>query len=156
MTKEIVTLHTLNANLYHGNSHFITSDIFVIKHVFLINLLKSSLKYFLSSFCISTQWRIQDFPLGGGGADLRHVHFPAKKYVKTKEMDPVGGGAAPVAPPGSANATPGRVSPYPVRTEGLVYHQAIFPWHVFTTFLSRGFSRFIYIFKLTIEDNLPM
>ena len=46
------------------------------------------------------QWRIQDFPLGGG-ADLRRIHFLAKTYVKTKEMDPVGG--APAAPPGSAN-----------------------------------------------------
>ena len=38
------------------------------------------------------------FPIGGapthwGGADLRHVHFLAKTYVKMKEMDPVGGGA---------------------------------------------------------------
>ena len=40
------------------------------------------------------QWRIQDFPLGGGGADLRCGHFLAKMYVKTKEWDPVGGGAA--------------------------------------------------------------
>ena len=54
------------------------------------------------------QWRIQDFPLGGGGggadllggANLRHVHFLAKMYVKMKEIDPVGGGGAP---PGSAN-----------------------------------------------------
>ena len=35
------------------------------------------------------QWRIQDFPLGGGGgADLRHVHFSAKTYAKTKEIEP--------------------------------------------------------------------
>ena len=37
-----------------------------------------------------------------GGADLRHGHFSAKIYAKTKELDPVGGGA-PVAPPRSAN-----------------------------------------------------
>ena len=53
------------------------------------------------------QWRIQDFPLGGapthwGGADLQYVHFSAKTYAKTKEIDPVGG-RAPAAPPGSAN-----------------------------------------------------
>ena len=36
------------------------------------------------------QWRIQDFPLGG--ADLQCIHISAKTYVKTKEMDPVGGG----------------------------------------------------------------
>ena len=40
---------------------------------------------------------------GGGGADLRRVHFLAKMYVKTKEMDPAGGGRVPAAPPGSAN-----------------------------------------------------
>ena len=34
-----------------------------------------------------------------GGANLRHVHFLAKMYAKTKEMDPVGGGGAPAAPP---------------------------------------------------------
>ena len=52
--------------------------------------------------CNPFQWRIQDFPLGGGGADplgganLQRVHFLAK----TKEIDPVGGGArAPPDPP---------------------------------------------------------
>ena len=42
---------------------------------------------------------------GGGGADLRRIHFLAKTYAKTKEMDPVGGegGRAGGAPPGSAN-----------------------------------------------------
>ena len=58
------------------------------------------------------QWRIQDFPLGGGAdpfggvTNLRHVHFSAKTYVKMKEMDPVGGGgggertgSAPLDPP---------------------------------------------------------
>ena len=46
------------------------------------------------------------FPLGGvpthwGDANLRRVHFSAKTYAKTKEIDPVrgGGGRAPVAPP---------------------------------------------------------
>ena len=49
------------------------------------------------------QGRIQDFPLGGGGAptligggaNLRHRHFLVKTYVKTKEFGPVGGGGAP-------------------------------------------------------------
>ena len=50
------------------------------------------------------QLRIQDFPLGGGGANLRHIHFLAKTYVKMKEMDPVGGACAGSAPPGSTNA----------------------------------------------------
>ena len=40
------------------------------------------------------------FPVGGapthwGGANLRRIHFLAKTYVKTKEIDPVGGGGAP-------------------------------------------------------------
>ena len=34
----------------------------------------------------------------GGGTNLRRVHFLAKTYAKTKEIDPVGG-----RPPGSAN-----------------------------------------------------
>ena len=38
------------------------------------------------------------FPVGGaltcwGGANLRCIHFSAKTCVKTKEIDPVGGGA---------------------------------------------------------------
>ena len=28
-------------------------------------------------------------PVGGGGADLRRVHFSVKTYAKMKEMDPV-------------------------------------------------------------------
>ena len=45
------------------------------------------------------------FPVGGGadplgGANLRRIHFSAKTYAKTKEIDPVGGGGGgPVAPP---------------------------------------------------------
>ena len=44
------------------------------------------------------------FPVGGclavgGGADLRHGHFLAKMYAKTKERKARAGGA----PPGSAN-----------------------------------------------------
>ena len=36
------------------------------------------------------------FPIGGhgpitGGVDLQHGHFLVKMYVKTKELDPVGG-----------------------------------------------------------------
>ena len=44
------------------------------------------------------QWRIQDFPLGGGGANLRRIHFSMKMYAKTKEIDPVGGARAGGAP----------------------------------------------------------
>ena len=43
----------------------------------------------------------------GGGADLRCVHFLVKMYAKTKEIDPVGYGRTPAAPPGSANETYG-------------------------------------------------
>ena len=73
----------------------------------------------LHSFNRRTQWRIQDFPLGGanllvrwgeGGADLRHECFSVETYVKMKEPVPVGdgsclvhGGGAP--PPGSTNET---------------------------------------------------
>ena len=39
------------------------------------------------------------FPVGGaptrwGDANLRHVHFSVETYVKTKEIDPVGGARA--------------------------------------------------------------
>ena len=34
----------------------------------------------------------------GGGANLQCIHFSAKTYAKTKEMDPVGGGR-PLDPP---------------------------------------------------------
>ena len=37
------------------------------------------------------------FPVGGG-ANLRRVNFLAKTYVKTKEIDPVGGGAPAATP----------------------------------------------------------
>ena len=58
------------------------------------------------------QWRIQDFPLGG--ADLRRIHFSAKTYAKTKEMDPVGGGGAHAGstPPGSADEMNTNVGSY--------------------------------------------
>ena len=43
---------------------------------------------------------------GGGGADLRRGHFPAKTYAKMKELDPVwGGGHVPATPAESANST---------------------------------------------------
>ena len=50
-------------------------------------------------FWMYLQGRIQDFPLGGrravgGGANLRHGHFLAKMYAKTKELDPIGGARA--------------------------------------------------------------
>ena len=64
----------------------------------------------MTGYCIqnSVQWRIQDFLLGGvptrwGGTNLRHIHFSAKMYAKTKEIDPVGGARAGGALPGSAN-----------------------------------------------------
>ena len=50
------------------------------------------------------QWRIQDFPWGGGrgpvrrDVDTRQEHFLAKMYVKMKELGPVGG-VRPVRPP---------------------------------------------------------
>ena len=58
-------------------------------------------------FHVGQQWRIQDFPWGGGGwrgplgadMDPRHGHFSVKMYVKTKELGPVGGGVCPARPP---------------------------------------------------------
>ena len=38
-----------------------------------------------------------------GGANLQCVHFLVKTYVKTKEIDPVGGGGRAGGAPGSAN-----------------------------------------------------
>ena len=43
------------------------------------------------------------FPVGGtpthwGGANFRRIHFSAKTYAKTKEIDPVGGARAPRHP----------------------------------------------------------
>ena len=54
------------------------------------------------------------FPVGGapshwGGADLQCGCFLAKTYAKTKELDPVGGGAA-AARPGSANVMCNKLS----------------------------------------------
>ena len=55
------------------------------------------------------------FPIGAvteplGGANLRCGHFSGKTYVKTKELDPVGGGAhaggTPLDPPMKLNGTP--------------------------------------------------
>ena len=49
------------------------------------------------------------FSIGGapthwGDANLQRVHFLVKTYAKTKEIDPVGGGHMPAAPPpGSTN-----------------------------------------------------
>ena len=37
-----------------------------------------------------------------GGTNLQRIHFSAKTYAKTKEIDPVVG-RAPAVPPGSAN-----------------------------------------------------
>ena len=41
------------------------------------------------------------FSVGGGGvgANLQRGYSLAKMYAKTKELDPVGGGCAPAAPP---------------------------------------------------------
>ena len=41
--------------------------------------------------------------VGGWGADLQRGCFSVKTNVKTKELDPVGGGARRQRPPGSAN-----------------------------------------------------
>ena len=65
---------------------------------------------FLQKYClVYYQLRVQDFSLGGGGApsrwrgaDLRRRCFSVKTYVKTKELDPVGGrvpGTPPLDPP---------------------------------------------------------
>ena len=60
--------------------------------------------YTYLAYCSSGGSRISRW--GGGvlthwrGANLRHVHFSAKTYAKTKEIDPVGGGGhVPAAPP---------------------------------------------------------
>ena len=43
------------------------------------------------------------FPVGGGAPTSDVGVFLAKMHVKTKELDPVGGGAPVAPPPGSAN-----------------------------------------------------
>ena len=44
--------------------------------------------------------RWEGAPTDWGGTNLQRVHFSAKTYAKTKEIDPVGGGGgAPAAPP---------------------------------------------------------
>ena len=48
-----------------------------------------------------SHWGSTD-PLGGG-TNLQCIHFSAKTYAKTKEMDPFGGAHAGGAPPGSTN-----------------------------------------------------
>ena len=63
-----------------------------------------SQKEAVTQFCNNSQWQIQDFLLGGcwaigGGTDLRCGCFLAKMYVKTKELDPVGGGMCQWCPP---------------------------------------------------------
>ena len=60
-------------------------------------------------FVVSITVTDPGFSVGGaptrwGGADLQHVHFLAKMYAKMKQLDPVGGGHVPAAPPGSATA----------------------------------------------------
>ena len=62
-------------------------------------------------FVFHARWRtVADpgFPIGGsltcwGGANLRYIHFSAKTYAKTKEIDPVEEVRAGGGPPGSAN-----------------------------------------------------
>ena len=55
-----------------------------------------SISNFLINMILKYQWRIQDFPLGAdeplGGADLRRRSFLVETFVKTKELDPIGGG----------------------------------------------------------------
>ena len=67
-------------------------------------MLKNLFKMFIN-VVISGGFRISRWGGGGGGgadllggANLRCVHFLAKMYAKTKEMDPVGGARADGAP----------------------------------------------------------
>ena len=73
-------------------------------------LLNSHISHEMSQKHIPLTVADPEFPVGGaptrwGDTDLRHIHFSAKTYAKTKEMDPVGGARAGGAPPGSANAS---------------------------------------------------
>ena len=60
-----------------------------------------------SQISIYSQWRIQDFPVGGhgprmGGVDFRGGYILKILYVKTKESRPLGGrapGTPPLDPP---------------------------------------------------------
>ena len=47
------------------------------------------------------QWRVQDFPKGGGDVDSRGGYVSKILYVKTKEFGPLGGvrRARPLDPP---------------------------------------------------------
>ena len=55
------------------------------------------------------QWRIQDFPWGGGRAPVRRGSGPpmralfGENYAKMKELGPIGGGVRPARPHRSAN-----------------------------------------------------
>ena len=58
---------------------------------------------FPSYYTIDVSVADPGFPIGGacthwGGVDLRCGHFSVKKYVKTKELGPIGG-HAPGTPP---------------------------------------------------------
>ena len=54
-------------------------------------------------FSLNKKYQLQSvadpgFPVGGvpthwGGTNLQRIHFLVKTYAKTKEIDPVGGGA---------------------------------------------------------------
>ena len=57
----------------------------------------------MSGNCVTIQWRIQDFPLGGGAPTSDAYIFWRKNMRKRKKLILLGGGAL-AAPPGSANA----------------------------------------------------
>ena len=60
---------------------------------------------FLSTICteyfVPEQWRIQDFPQGGGPTPKSAIIFQffAKNCMKMKEFGPPGGGTRPWRPP---------------------------------------------------------
>ena len=73
-----------------------------------------------------TQWRIQDFSVGGdlvGGRPLPII-LKKKLYVKTKELEPLGGNA-PVESHGSANRHRNRIDEYFVFLETQVMHTTL-------------------------------